>query len=275
MKKNATQTLNAITKLGAISCLFASATISTVVQAQEKPTLVFVHGAHFTASAWQPVQQALKNEYPSVAVDLPGRNDKITPNQVSMELSAGSLCQSLGHISGDKILVAHSQGGAIVNAALSVCPKEDIEKIIYVTSVAPLDGEDVFAKLSKADEAHYFQGVHFNEQMELLEISDSEKFANTFAQDASNEERKWLIKSAVAEPAPVGGSKVKLNQQRFKDIEKHYVFANHDQIISIESQNKIADSLKLKSTFTINSGHLPMLTHSKELAKVLVQASSN
>ncbi|GAA3921380.1 alpha/beta hydrolase [Litoribacillus peritrichatus] len=275
MNNSETFTLKTIKKLGVMSCLLASTTASFGAQTQEKPTLVFVHGAHFTASSWQQVQTELKDTYPSVAVNLPGRNDKIIPNQVSMELSAGSLCQSLGQISGDKVLVAHSQGGAIVNAALNICPKENIEKIVYVTSVAPLDGEDVFAKLSKADEEHYFQGIRFNEQMELLEISDSEKFANNFAQDASGEQRKWLINSAVAEPAPVGGSKIKLNQQRFDDIEKHYVFAKRDQIISIESQNKIADSLKLKSTFTINSGHLPMLTQSKELANILVQVSSN
>jgi len=82
-----------------------------------------------------------------------------------------------------------------------------------------------------------------------------------------------LNKYSVAESAPVGGSKVTLNEKRFQEIDKYYVFAKNDRIISLASQQSIAQSINLKSSFQLNSGHLPMLTHSQALADVLMSFS--
>lgn len=256
-------------------CCAAALTLgaSAAVQADDTKTMVLVHGAHFTAAAWQPLQQLMGSAVNTVAVDLPGRNDNITPARVSLELSAGMLCKSLGAIAGQKTLVAHSQGGAIVNAALELCPAEAIEKIVYVTAVAPLQGAGVFSLLSKADEASYFQGVSFNEQAQRLDIANPERFADSFAQDATPQQRNWLNALAVMEPAMVGGSVISLDPARFAKIDKYYVFADHDRIISLESQRRIADSLDLAASYHINSGHLPMLTQSRALADVLLTIS--
>jgi hypothetical protein len=62
-----------------------------------------------------------------------------------------------------------------------------------------------------------------------------------------------------------------LNEKRYQDIEKYYVFAKNDQIISHATQQKIAKSIDLKGTYTLNSGHLPMLTQSKKLADILLK----
>ncbi len=256
-----------------MSACVISSTLSVQAQSKEDPTLVLVHGAHFSGNAWAEVQHVLNKQFKNVAVNLPGREDKITPHKVTMALSAGSLCQSLGRIQGNKIIIAHSQGGAIVNESLNVCPSEPITKIIYVTAVSPLNNSEVFSKLSKKDETNYFKGVHFNEPLELLEIGNKKKFANNFAQDATPSQRDWLNEWAVPEPAPVGGSKIKLNKRRFDAIDKYYVFTEQDKIISMESQQNIADSLNLKGTYSINSGHLPMLTHSQELGDILIKAS--
>jgi len=243
------------------------------VQAQEQPALVLVHGAHFSANAWQQVQTLVDHRFKSYAIDLPGRNDKITPAMVSLEISAAVLCKSMATIQGDKVLVAHSQGGSIVNASLDLCPEEPITKIIYVTSVAPLNNTEVFSKLSKEDEKNYFTGVTFNENSELLEITNQLSFTKNFAQDANKSQREWLNKNAVAEPASVGGSKVTLNEKRYQEIDKYYIFAKNDRIISLASQHRIAQSINLKSSFQLDSGHLPMLTHSQALADILMNFS--
>lgn len=245
--------------------------MSTVAEAAAEPTLVLVHGAHFAADAWQPLQNALGDRVKSVAVDLPGRNDNILPASVSLEMSAGMLCKSLGAVEGEKVLVAHSQGGAMVNAALGLCPDESISKLVYVSAVAPLNDTKVFSLLSKEDDQNYFEGVVFDEAAELLKIADPDKFADNFAQDATAEQRRWLKTHAVNEPAPAGGSKMKLDSDRFQQLDKYYVFAERDRIISLPSQQRIAESLKLKATFRLDSGHLPMLTQTDALADILLQ----
>lgn len=258
-----------------LSCLALSISVASVstASAAESSSIVFVHGAHFNADAWQRVQEKLDNKTNSYAVNLPGRNDHILPEKVSMELTAASLCTFMASIPEKKMIVAHSQGGAIINAALSICPDEPIDKVVYVTAVAPLDNEGVFTKLNKSDETHYFSGVQFNEQRKLMEISNTDNFAKSFAQDANPTEQAWLKEHAVAEPAPIGEGTVTLNKQRYDALDKYYIYAKRDQIISLESQQKIAKDLDLKASFEIDSGHLPMLTNSQELSDLLIQIS--
>lgn len=258
-----------------LSCLALGCTFATVpvAQAADAPAMVLVHGAHFTATAWERVQAQLGDRIDSHAIDLPGRNDHFLPEKVSLELSAASLCSFMSTIPGDKVVVAHSQGGAVVNASLSLCPDENISKLVYVTAVAPLNGEGVFSKLSKADETHYFAGVSFNEKTMRMDISNPDNFASSFAQDANAEQQQWLKQQAVAEPAGIGEGTIDLNRERFEALDKYYVFAKRDQIISLESQQRTAGDLDLAASFEIDSGHLPMLTHSKALADLLVQIS--
>lgn len=242
--------------------------------AQSAPEIIFVHGAHFTAQSWEGLQKKLKkldHRIISHAVELPGRNDQLMPSAVSLDISAASLCQFMGTVSGDKMLVAHSQGGAIVNAALALCPGETITDIVYVTAVAPLNKTKVFSLLSEKDDEYYYSGVKYNESADLLEISDIERFSDTFAQDANAAQKKVLRQLAVDEPGPVGASKVKLNQSRFDQIDQYYVYAKQDKIISFDSQKKIAATLNLKASYEIDSGHLPMLTQVDQLAEILME----
>jgi len=231
--------------------------------------IVFVHGAHFTAASWQPVQEQLNGKHSTLAVDLPGRNDSIAAKKVDLALSAGYLCKSIGALSGSKILVGHSQGGAVVNAALNICPDEEISSVVYVTAVAPLDKAKVFGLLSKQDDENYFKGINYNESAKMLEIKSADEFAAVFAQDANQAQRDVMAKDAVDEPATIGSEKMSLNQERFAGIDKYYVFANQDKLISLSSQQKIAESIGVKDSFGVDSGHLPMLTQPARLAAIL------
>ena len=53
-------------------------------------TLVLVHGALLTSSAWMPVQNYLQNHgYNVVTLDVPGRaEDDVPAKAVSLEMSA-------------------------------------------------------------------------------------------------------------------------------------------------------------------------------------------
>jgi len=239
--------MNSYVKKSLAGLTFCLTSITGAI-ANTNNSIVFIHGAHFSSDSWQLVQTELtNNEITSYAVNLPGRNDLILPNKISLELSAASLCSFLGTIPNKKMIVAHSQGGAIINASLSFCPEETIEKIVYLTAVAPLNNEGVFTKLNKTDELSYFSGVQYNQQKQLMEISDFEKFSNSFAQDATPKEKNWLLTHSKSEPAPIGEGKMTLSQQPFDSLEKYYIFAKNDQIISLESQKKDSEGFKLKS----------------------------
>ncbi|MBN7818282.1 alpha/beta fold hydrolase [Bowmanella yangjiangensis] len=233
------------------------------------PTIVLVHGAHFNAAAWQPLQKELeKHDLASKAVDLPGRGSDPAPASATLESSAAALCQSLTAISGPIALVVHSQGGAIAHQTLSQCPAVSITDIVYVSAVAPIEGAKPFALLSEADEKHYFSGITYQDGW--MRITNPRAFAETFT--AIPAYYPQVINLAVDEPAATGDGQVNLSVSKLEAIRTSYIFAEQDQIISLASQQKIAASIQPDQQFTLASGHLPMLSMPKALAEKIVQA---
>jgi pimeloyl-ACP methyl ester carboxylesterase len=250
-----------------------SGAISASVFAEPNSSLFLVHGAHFAADSWKSVQDQLKGDIRTIALNLPGRYDNFAPNKVSLELSAAALCVELAKAQGNKTVAVHSQAGAVINATLALCPDPSLKKIIYVTAVSPINGETPFELLSKQDENNYFTGINYNQKAGMLEISNSDNFAKSFAPEANASQKEWLKQHALPEPSTLGGNQLVLDQTQFNNIKKYYIFAKQDKVISLPSQKKIASRMKLTSSFTLNSGHLPMLTHSNELSAILRRIS--
>src|SRR4051812_25778790 len=90
-----------------------------------KPTLVFVHGAHFDERSFDPLV-ALLGKYRTKQVRLPGRNGR--SEGASLEAYGRSVCDDINK---NSILVGHSQGGAVINEAVGICP-EKIIGLVYL-----------------------------------------------------------------------------------------------------------------------------------------------
>lgn len=236
-------------------------------KSRQKTVLLFVHGANFTASSWNQLRGNISNK--SVAINLPGRNDKKAISGITLRKSAIALCQRIKKFKNDIVLIAHSQGGAVVNESLGVCSSIRISKIIYLAAVVPLPGEKPFDLLSKEDEGNYLKGIEFNEKKMSLDILKQEKFISSFSADASSKQKIEIMKSAVSEPALIGEGKLRFPIKKLKDIRKYYIHTLSDKIISYESQLKITKRLKFNQKYHLKSGHLPMITRDKELAKII------
>ncbi len=240
-----------------------------------EPMVVLVHGAHLTASSWAQVEIGLgKKGFNSMALNLPGREDNVNPKDITLTSSAKYLCDKLVSVKQKLILVAHSQGGAVVNHALSMCPKIEVERIIYLASVVPLNGEKPFDRLSKADEGHYFQGVEYQQGNGLMVIYNPQAFVATFSSQQTSPHTERIMAASVSEPAAIGEGVVMLAEDSFKAIKKFYIFTEQDKIISVLSQRGIAKQINTIKTGSINSGHIPMITHADSLLPILVEFMS-
>ncbi len=241
-------------------------------QASEKdPTVVFVHGAHLTASSWEKVEVGLqKKGYKSIAVNLPGRYDSVNPKEITLGTSAESLCREVSKINSDVVYIAHSQAGAIVNHAMALCPKVNVDRVIYLASVSPLNGEKPFDKLSKLDEENYYKGVGYDENTGLMVINNKDAFFKSFSSAEKGTQKDEILSAAVSEPAYIAEGVIKVDAEKFKALKKFYIFTENDQIISKVSQVAIAKRLSALKTATIESGHIPMITHSEKLISLLI-----
>ena len=241
------------------------------LSATNDSVIVFVHGAHLTANSWQEVALSLKEKgYQSMAVNLPGREDNINPKDITLNSSAKYLCDAINSLNKKITFVTHSQGGAVVNHAQSICPSVEVDRIIYLASVSPLKGEKPFDRLSKEDETNYFKGVGYDENTGLMIINNKDAFVESFSSNSNPSQREAILTSSVSEPAYIADGIVNNDIKKFSAIRKFYIFTEQDKIISMASQVKIEKQLKTIKTSSINSGHIPMITHPDDLVSILL-----
>ena len=233
--------------------------------AMASPTNIhFVHGANLKAKSWDLLRDRVN--FRSLAIDLPGRNDSTPHKSINLTVSAQALCKSL--VGFDTVIV-HSQGGAIVNHALGLCPEKKIQKIVYISAVVPLSGEKAFQNLSSSDEENYFKGISFNEAKSSMVITNADMFLNTFAPNASPEMKRYIWMNSTSEPASIGDELIQYDEKEMSKVKKYYIRTLEDKIVSIESQDKMILNVGIENIYSIESGHLPMFTEYQNLAKIL------
>lgn len=233
-------------------------------------TFIFVHGAHLTSKSWLATSRIFKAQgFETVLVDLPGRTSLENPNEVTLNASSRALCESIQSVDSPIVLIAHSQGGAVANNAMSICPEKNIKGIVYVSAVVPLDGEKPYELLSKNDEDNYFKGVSYDDNTGWMVINDKDVFIDMFTSSGSLEVKREIMEQSVNEPAIIGEGVVHYDNEYYSRLDKFYIFAKFDKIISIESQKRIAGRIHLKNSTVLKSGHLPMLTSPEKLARAI------
>lgn len=105
---------------------------------------VLVHGAFHRAWAWAEFAQSLREAGHSVVTpDLPGAGDDSTPlSEVSLDLAARTVVDTLKSFEEPSILVGHSMGGVVATQAAAMAPGL-VSRLIYLTAFRPVDGESL------------------------------------------------------------------------------------------------------------------------------------
>jgi pimeloyl-ACP methyl ester carboxylesterase len=123
----------AIDVMLALSGLSAMALTKPALAASGKPTIVLVHGAFASPSAWDRVAAALQKDgyataTPALALESPDGDVAI-------------IEATLDSIDGPKILVGHSYGGFVIsNAAVG---RSDVLGLVYTAAYMPDTGESI------------------------------------------------------------------------------------------------------------------------------------
>jgi pimeloyl-ACP methyl ester carboxylesterase len=106
------------------------------------PTFVLVHGAGHTARVWEQVQAHLGAR--SVAVDLPGRADRIAGiADVTLEAAITSLAADVERVTrGPLVLVGHSAGGVVL-PGLAARLGEQVQHLVFVAGLSARHGDAV------------------------------------------------------------------------------------------------------------------------------------
>jgi pimeloyl-ACP methyl ester carboxylesterase len=198
--------------------------------AMEDVSVVLVHGAWADGSSWAGVIAALKEETVNVsAAPLP---------LTSLGDDVAALNRSLDRAKGPIVLVGHAYAGAVI----ALARPERVKALIYVTALAPEQGEkvaDVFYRLQP-----HPQAPKLTPDGDGLIWLPREAFAAAFAQNASEDQHAVL--AAVQRPISINCITVPVGRPLWKDIPSWFLLAEDDRMIVAATQRFMAERMKAK-----------------------------
>jgi pimeloyl-ACP methyl ester carboxylesterase len=198
--------------------------------AMDDVNVVLTHGAWADGSSWAGVIAALKEEHVKVsAAPLP---------LTSLADDVAALNRSLDRTKGPIVLAGHAYAGAVIALARA----ERVKALIYVTALAPNEGEkvaDVFYRL----EPHPKAPKLAPDSNGLIWLPD-EAFEVAFAQNASADQRAVL--AAVQRPLSINCITVPVGRPLWKDIPAWFLVAEDDRMIAPATQRFMAERMRAK-----------------------------
>ncbi|HEV7228293.1 alpha/beta hydrolase [Brevundimonas sp.] len=225
--------------------------------AQDRPTVVLVHGAWADGSSWAEVIPHLHDAgLKVVAVQLP---------LSSLEADVATVTRAIEDQSGDVVLVAHSYGGVVISEAGN---HAQVKSLVYVAAFAPGPNQSVNAILSAFPQPEWFSSLHADAQGWVT--WPAEPMARWFS--AGLPARQQAVLAAVQHPTffgvndgAIGGTPAWSNRPT------HYVVADADQIIPAQLQMHFATTMTATITHA-DGGHLIMLAQPRPVADAIIAA---
>jgi pimeloyl-ACP methyl ester carboxylesterase len=219
--------------------------------------VVLVHGAWADGSSWSeviPYLQAAGLNVTSVQNPLTSLADDVAATKRALALQKGPT-----------VLVGHSYAGTIVSEA-GVDPK--VISLVYVAARAPDAGEDFVALSGKYPTMPVRAGVVTQDGFSIIA---EQPFLQYFANGVPNEKAKMLF--AVQQPIAATLFTGRTTVAAWKDKPSWYAVSKNDNTTSPDLQRFLASRMKAR-TVELDSGHLSLVSHPKEIAELILSAAN-
>lgn len=193
-------------------------------------SVVLAHGAWADGSSWAGVIGPLVasgHEVSAAALPL-----------TSFEADVAAVERALERVSGPTVLVGHAYAGAVIAAARS----PDVKALVYVTALAPDEGEtvaDVFYRATPHPRAPKLAPDRHG----LIYLPQA-AFATAFAPNASAAEQALL--AAVQRPIAPACITVAMSRPRWRELPSWFLVAEQDLMILPETQRFMAQRMQAR-----------------------------
>jgi len=229
-----------------------------MAQSTSARNIVLVHGAFADGSSWSKVIPLLQSKgfhVTSVAIPLTSFADDLAATKRAIDAEQGPV-----------ILVGHSYGGLVITEAGND-PK--VVGLVYVAAFAPDAGQTI-TDISKP----------FPPPLGLTKLAplpdgflllSPEGIETAFAQDLTTEEKALLVAVQPQTAGSIFGAKPTTAAWHSKP--SWYIVASNDNMIAPEQEKSMAKQMNATTT-VLPSSHVVMLSHPKEVAKVIEDAAA-
>ncbi|MEP7453596.1 alpha/beta hydrolase [Phyllobacterium sp. SB3] len=239
---------------------------SAAFAADNKPTIVLVHGAFADASSWTGVIERLeKDGYSVVAASNPLR---------SVKGDAEYIARIVASIKTSVVLVGHSYGGNVISEAATSA--DNVKSLVYVAAFAPDVGETA-ASLSSQ-----FPGSTLSAALgtpvdlpggesDLYIIRD--KFHLQFAADLNESQARLM--AAGQRPITAGALNESATKAAWKSKPSWFVYGDADKNIPAKTLGWMAARANARETVVVKgASHVVMTSHPDVVTRIIEEAAS-
>ncbi|WP_067142279.1 alpha/beta fold hydrolase [Oceanivirga salmonicida] len=227
--------------------------------------IVFINGAGLNSSIWNDLKQRIDN--PILCIDFPNRksNDKQNLKLTFDDYLNKTIVEIKKWENNDFIIVAHSIG-ACIGLKVAEQFKKELKGFVAIGSVIPKSGQSFVSSLP------FPQKLLFPILLSLFGTKPPKKSIETeLCNDLTPEITSKIVNEFTPEAKALYTTKIIFDLPETKRL---YVKLINDKSISIDLQNKMAKNLNATKIENIDSGHLPMISKTKELATILSDFTS-
>lgn len=226
----------------------------------DSPVVVLVPGGFHGSWVWAPLIERLTAAgLQTATIDLPSLGS-VGDELPGLSADADALSALLDSIPGEKVVLAHSYGGAVMTAATG--GRSDIRHIIYAAAFAPDAGENVLQVFEPAPE--WMGPSTDGRYVEIKPDTDviSTCYAHVDPKAASEAEAQLSPVhgiGVVVEPVVTAG---------WRTIPSTYVISTDDKAVDPELQRRFASNMTV--AIELDTDHSPMLSATTELADIVI-----
>jgi pimeloyl-ACP methyl ester carboxylesterase len=193
-------------------------------------SVVLAHGAWADGSSWARVITGLAADgVKAAAAPLP---------LTSLADDVAALNRSIERTPGPVVLAGHAYAGAVV----ALVRPERVKALVYVTALAPDEGEKVADVFYRA-QPHPLAPKLAPDSNNLIWLPE-DAFATAFAPNASAEDRAVL--AAVQRPISLSCITVPVGRPLWRDVPNWFLVAEQDRMIIPATQRFMAERMKAK-----------------------------
>ena len=220
---------------------------------KSETAVVLIHGAWADGSSWSAVIEELQAEgYKVTAPQFP---------LTSLADDVARLRQVLAVQDGTTVLVGHSYGGQIMTALGEDAP--NVVGLVYIAAIGLDEGESLGALLAQGPPTPAL-AHQFVDERGFVWLSEDD-FVNHFAADIDAVKARVLY--AVQQPLAAAAFEEVMAVPAWKSLPSWYLVATDDEALPPDAERLFATRMGA-SVIEVPSGHLAMVSHPEDVAKL-------
>jgi pimeloyl-ACP methyl ester carboxylesterase len=241
---------------GALSLFMSPAANAQTAAPVKAKNVVLVHGAWADGSSWGEVIPRLQ---------AAGLHVTAVQNPLSsLEDSDAATRRALALQDGPTVLVAHSWAGTVISD-VGTDPK--VSALVYIAARAPDANEDFVALSGKFPTGAVRAGIQAHDGYTQL---SEDSFLKYFANGVDAKKAKVLYAEQGATAASIFADRTK--EAAWHSKPSFYAVSKQDHTIDPELERFLAKRMNA-TTVELNAGHLSLVSHSKEVADLILKAA--